>query len=154
MGLDMYLYKKTWVNNADFYDPEHRAKIMMTKGGVEYDTSKIRYIVEEAGYWRKANAIHRWFVYNVQKGEDDCREYPVSYEKLQELKSLCEAVLKDLQIGDTKLAETELPTQSGFFFGDTSYDDWYKQDLSNTISIIDSIPEDDKWCSFTYYSSW
>ena len=27
---------------------------------------------EEVGYWRKANAIHGWFVRNVQNGKDDC----------------------------------------------------------------------------------
>jgi hypothetical protein len=154
MGLDMYLYKKTWVNNSDFYEAEHRAKIMMTKGGIEYDTSKIRYIVEEIGYWRKANAIHRWFVYNVQGGNDDCVEYRVTLEKLDELNSLCKAVLKEIETGETQLAEAELPTQSGFFFGDTSYDEWYKNDLKNTIAILDRLTEDDKWCTITYSSSW
>ena len=29
-------------------------------------------IIEQVGYWRKANQIHNWFVENVQDGEDDC----------------------------------------------------------------------------------
>ena len=29
-------------------------------------------IMEMVGYWRKQNAIHNWFVENVQDGIDDC----------------------------------------------------------------------------------
>jgi hypothetical protein len=42
-------------------------------------------VIEEVMYWRKANQIHKWFVDNVQDGVDDCKEYWVSEEKLQEL---------------------------------------------------------------------
>ena len=31
----------------------------------------------EVAYWRKANAIHGWFVYNIQDGVDDQNEYYV-----------------------------------------------------------------------------
>ena len=47
-----------------------------------FDVSKV------VGYWRKANQIHDWFVRNVQSGEDNCRDYHVSREKLEELKNL------------------------------------------------------------------
>ena len=40
-------------------------------------------------YWRKANAIHKWFVENVQEGVDDCGEYEVTVEQLTELRDLC-----------------------------------------------------------------
>ena len=37
------------------------------------------------GYWRKANAVHNWFVDNVQDGNDGCKHYWVSKEDLQKL---------------------------------------------------------------------
>ena len=155
MGLDMYLYRKSWVDNSEWIKPEYRTEIKMTTGGKEVDTSNIRYIVEEIGYWRKANAIHKWFVNNVQNGEDDCGEYKVTYEQLEKLKSTCEVVLKDLENGEVTLAKSELPTQSGFFFGDTGYGEWYEQDLKNTIKIIDGLTEKDKGNNtLTYSSSW
>ena len=48
------------------------------------------------GYWRKANHIHKWFVDNVQDGEDDCREYDVSIEQLHELRNICFDILSKL----------------------------------------------------------
>lgn len=93
-----------------------------------------RSIEEHVGYWRKANQIHNWFVENVQGGEDDCGSYVVSEEQLEELKSLCEQVLED-----HSLAGELLPTCSGFFFGDTEYDEWYFNDLQNTLKIINEV---------------
>ena len=39
----------------------------------------------EEGYWRKANAIHQWFVHNAQNDNDDCKKYPVKRKKLESL---------------------------------------------------------------------
>lgn len=149
----MFLYRKSWVDSSEWVKPEHRAEIKMTKGGKEADTSKIRYIVEEVGYWRKANAIHKWFVDNVQGGKDDCGEYTVTHEQLEKLKSICEAVLKDIEKGEVILAESELPTQSGFFFGDTDYGQYYKEDLEHTVKIIDEVLKHGRG-EITYFSSW
>lgn len=105
----------------------------------------------QVGYWRKENAIHRWFVDNVQDGEDNCAEYFVSREKLQELKELCEKVL-----ADNSLADEELPTADGFFFGSTDYDEWYFSGLRDTVEIVNTVlssPEYENW-EFYYQSSW
>ena len=107
------------------------------------------YITIEVGYWRKANAIHRWFVENVQNGKDDCGTYWVDREKLKELKALCEKVLKN-----PEEAPNILPTQSGFFFGSTEYDEWYFEDIKRTIEIIDRALSMDKGWEFYYESSW
>jgi hypothetical protein len=151
MGLDQYLYKKSYVMSSEWVKPEFRETISMTKGGSEVDTSKIKYIVEEVGYWRKANAIHRWFVENVQNGNDDCREYAVTIKELESLRRDCENVLCD-----SALREQLLPAQSGFFFGSTDYDEYYEQDLQNTIDIISEIlsSEDAKNGEYFYRSSW
>lgn len=106
---------------------------------------------EEIGYWRKANQIHKWFVDNVQDGVDDCGEYKVTKEQLIELRNRCEAVLNN-----NVLSEDLLPTQSGFFFGDTGYGQGYYYDLENTKRIIDDILENKSYCldNLYYSSSW
>lgn len=110
-----------------------------------------RHITYEIGYWRKANAIHKWFVDNVQEGEDDCESYYVPIEKLTELKEICEKIL-----ADNTLAAQLLPSASGFFFGSTQYDDWYFDDLKKTVLIINKVLEnpDHKSWDIKYHSSW
>ena len=115
MGLDSYLYKKNYIRTEDFYNEEFRNEVIVKTGG-EIDTKikpeRIRYIVEEVGYWRKANQIHRWFVENVQDGVDNCGDYFVPPSSLEELLELCEKVK-----ADNSLAESLLPAGNGFFFG-------------------------------------
>ena len=114
------------------------------------DDPVISSVSAEVGYWRKANAIHKWFVDNVQNGIDDCGQYSVTREKLEELQTLCKTALNLRDRGDPLL-----PTQSGFFFGSTSYDDLYYQDLEQTIGIIDSaLKLDERKWDFFYSSSW
>jgi len=104
----------------------------------------------EKAYWRKSNAIHRWFVVNCQDGVDDCGLYFVTRDQIEELSGLCQRVKNQ-----PKLAPTLLPTQSGFFFGDTEYGEAYFSDIDTTIEqltkTLDDIDED--WV-ITYQSSW
>ena len=44
---------------------------------------------QEVGYWRKANAVHGWFVRECADGVDECQEIPVSKIKLLELQAHC-----------------------------------------------------------------
>lgn len=151
MGLDMYLSKKTYVKQWDHQSPEEKYEVVVTKGGKTVDNIKpnrVSYIVEEAGYWRKANQIHRWFVENVQHGEDNCGEYYVDSEKLSELLELCQKVK-----ADNSLAEELLPSASGFFFGGTEYDEWYFNDIENTIAVLEEALEDNR-ADYYYSSSW
>ena len=86
MGLDMYLEKRTDVRLWNFQKEEEQFEVIVKKGGVTYpkiNPKNITTVVEEAGYWRKANAIHRWFVENVQDGKDDCGEYFVPPSSLE-----------------------------------------------------------------------
>ena len=105
------------------------------------------------GYWRKANAIHNFFVQNVGEDVDDCREMWVDRDILVELRSRCDDVLK-ADNTEEMAQEVGLETVSGFFFGDTSYDNWYKEDLKLTIDICDfvlALPEE---YSIHYQASW
>jgi len=149
MGLDMYLNKEVYVG-AEF---KHRnvtgkIKISVGKEPLPVNFQKVVSITERAGYWRKANAIHRWFVENVQDGEDNCARYYVSTEAAKRLLSLVEAVLADY----SKAAEL-LPAASGFFFGGTAYDDYYFDNLRYTKEVMEAVIAD-KDGDYYYQSSW
>lgn len=150
MGLDMYLSKKTYVKYWD-HNGDDNYEVKVTKAGqpTKINPKKVSYIIEEAGYWRKANQIHRWFVENVQRGNDDCGSYWVSRETLEKLLELCKKVNDD-----NSLADELLPSASGFFFGSTEYDEWYFNDIKNTIEIIEECLSDESAHDFEYSSSW
>jgi hypothetical protein len=150
MGLDMYLYKKTYVKHWE-HNGDNNYKVEVSKAGkpVNIDPKKVTYIVEEAGYWRKANQIHNWFVENVQNGKDECQESYVSREQLEELLWVCRIVKIDKE-----KAEQLLPTQSGFFFGGTEYDEYYYQDIDSTIEILEEALSDESADDFAYRASW
>jgi hypothetical protein len=113
------------------------------------DNSCVKEVSIDAGYWRKANAIHDWFVRECQGGVDECQPSYVSREQLGELRQLCEEVLED-----RTLASKLLPTTAGFFFGSTEYDEYYFQDIELTVKIIDSVSALPNEWEFEYRSSW
>jgi hypothetical protein len=143
MGLDMYLNAKRyiWYNEEDL--AETVAKVFPELAG-----RRVKEVIVEAMYWRKANAIHKWFVDNVQNGVDECEEHYVSREQLTELRDL---VLEVLATRDA----SKLPPQAGFFFGSTDITDWYWKDLEDTLEGLNKVLEDftDRW-EFNYRSSW
>jgi len=175
MGLDMYLYKTTktktipfkklkGINNFLYKHCYHNKKSLSSaidiiarhypeiKKVKIYSEGKYFFtLFSQIAYWRNANAIHRYFVQNVQNGKDDCGYYQVSPDVLTNLLTLCEKVEKHLH-----LAPELLPTQDGFFFGKTDYNDWYFYQLKETIkqikNILKSIDFDKYWIA--YHSSW
>jgi hypothetical protein len=156
MGLDMYLTKKIYIGaHYDHRNVEASVEIKVNGNVININPKKISYIHEEAAYWRKANHIHQWFVDNVQDGEDDCGNYEVTISQLKELIALCEEVLEKK---DNAFSDANLPTQEGFFFGDTEYSDYYYEDVADTIKMlseaIEGVFENDYEVSFEYQSSW
>ena len=132
MGLDMYLNAERYLwgyNEGDKKLGENIGQLV----GLPTD-SNVKTITVEAGYWRKSNQIHNWFVQNVQEGIDECQEAYVSRDQLKELRDTCQKVLDNRD-----LAEQLLPTTGGFFFGGTDYDKWYYRDWE-TESIVKLNP--------------
>lgn len=139
-------------------------------------------LFEEVGYWRKANQIHNWFVENVQDGIDNCGRYEVGKEKLETLLSICEEVLTNavmvqdkivngqryvngqwediledgMVVINPEICEELLPTTSGFFFGSTNYDEFYIEDIKDTVSILREVLEETNFDEYKIYytSSW
>lgn len=155
MGLDMYLFRKK--------------KGAAPKGRDD----------EEIAYWRKANAVRKYFVDKCGFPADgNCQPYPVKKEQLVTLVKICmdiwreytwrvqeytdehpentvqemnDAVWADMQ----DYCEENLPSESGFFFGDTSYNDWYlnkliytAREITDVINFVDWDTED------VYYYEW
>jgi hypothetical protein len=54
------------------------------------------------------------------------------------------------------LAESQLPTQAGFFFGGTEYDESYFEGIQDTIEILQKVLEETDFeeSVITYQSSW
>ena len=152
MGLDMYLNKHVYVGaNYEHRNVEGTVNITVAGKPLSINFDKITYIIEEGVYWRKANAIHQWFVDNCQGGLDECQTAYVSREKLEELLSVCKSIKKN-----HVLAGELLPTQSGFFFGGTEYDEWYFESIDYTIRELTALLADENidHCEFYYQSSW
>ena len=171
MGLDMYLYEEKYIGaylhkqNADGGYTAIRAtdaeitikRTFKDNGKKEVKTEKYKPDFDICGarlslplfYWRKANAIHAYFVDKCGNGEDNCQRISVPYEDLKELGDRCHRILKD-----HSLAEELLPTRSGFFFGSTEYDDYYFEDLKATAEMIDKLKPDDYETDYWYQASW
>lgn len=137
----------------------------------------------EVAYWRKANAIHNWMVKNVQNNVDNCEYYPISKEQIESLKKLCEDLKSKIKlkkglvvdyyffngfgkeiphhvsgkvVDNIEICEEMLPTTSGFFFGSTNYDEWYYDQILNTIEQLDKILKETNFDEeeIYYMSSW
>jgi hypothetical protein len=149
MGLDMYLTKKTYVKNWDHMDADRRHQITVKLDGKvrkDIKPKRICNIEEEVMYWRKCNAIHKWFVDNVQDGKDECQESYVDRRDIEALAEICEDVVKTK---DPSL----LPPSSGFFFGSTEDDEWYYKDLKETAKVFRELLKEEGG-SFYYQASW
>ena len=82
--------------------------------------------------WRKANQIRQWFCDHLENGVENCTHSLVTKEDIEELIDTCKIVLKE-----HSLAASLLPTTSGFFFGSTSYDEWYFEELESLLIKAD-----------------
>ena len=155
MGLDMYLNAKRflWGQGEDVQIAKAITELLpelsKLKRGASFREDPVREICIEAMYWRKANAIHAWFVRNVQGGQDDCGNYRVDRTQLQELASLIDQVL-----AQKDKAGALLPPQSGFFFGSAEVDEYYYSDLQRTKDGIANVLELPDCWDFEYHSSW
>lgn len=154
----MYLSARTYVSGWSHSDKKEQAQFtkMLEAAGVKPDAiapgSPHGHIELCVGYWRKANAIHGWFVKNCQGGKDECQVTDVSREDLTRLLNDCkqQLELKGKKTGDV------LPPVSGFFFGSTEKDEGYWQDITDTITIIEKVltnPALTNW-ELQYQASW
>ena len=164
----MYLEEQVFVapdcsQPAENWD-ETYYNIAERTGVKSLEGKKVKTLIAEVGYWRKANHIHKWFVDNVQEGVDECRRSYVSVNQLEDLLNTCKDLItcyKEDPETANKVAEIQLPSTEGFFFGGTDYDEWYWRDVEMTIDILQPIvdakkeePISGEYTSYFYRSSW
>lgn len=183
MGLDMYLERKTYVKRWEHQAAGEKFSVIVKRGGKTYpniDPAKVSYVTEEIAYWRKANQIHKWFTDNCAQEDWHGEGVYVSQSQLKELLSLCEQVIAGskmvkgkvqngsrgtekgwepimedgMYIEDDTLARELLPTESGFFFGSTNYDQYYMDDLINTVKMLKPYVDEGEGGEFEYSASW
>lgn len=159
MGLDMYLERHICVFADYLSNVTGKCEITGECGSAvehfEAPVNKIFKIVVKEAQWRKANQIHKWFVDNVQRGNDDCGEYYVSYEQLLQLKKLCGRILKEDNLDKRiECAKRLLPVSEGFFFGSQEYDDMYFDDIKYTYDTLSKLKPAGLREDFRYLSSW
>lgn len=157
MGLDMYLHEQVYVgagyheiDDTEMLEFKLPATDIFRAKEIKVPLGKISTISLEVGYWRKANAIHNWFIENCGDGVDDCRPLYVTKQQLKILRDTCQEVLDNHD-----LAEELLPSESGFFFGTTEYNEIYFDHLKDTIKLIDTLDlTDENSNCFSYKASW
>ena len=178
MGLDMYFYLKEknrvegWTQGSD---DEYRAFGRWNEEvGVPDETNypediknlaeyiynanfKSSYISDDGmrqyqiGYFRKFNALHAYIVNNLADGRDECQEIYITKDNLSALLGKLYTVSEN-----NELAESELPTASGFFFGSTEYDEWYFSDVKDALEMCELFLTNidfDKY-DLVYHASW
>lgn len=161
MGLDMYLHAKKDIplevatmmakadNGKDPWDVEFRDynNESWMGGTATAKAGETVTAVARVGYWRKANAIHGWFVRNVQGGNDNCDEYEVSAEQLRQLRKDCQEALDKGGVTDS------LKPVEGFLFGSDDTQGML-DDCEVTIKQIDEVLKKYPDWVYTYQSSW
>ena len=165
MGLDMYLSARKYINKIDWsaidrQDTINYAEATIPQWNNIVNAAELSHVADEndiygvsvsvnCAYWRKVNSVHKWFVDNVQDGEDNCQEYYVSHDKLKELLTTARQAL-------FKKDPSELPPSAGFFFGTYDIDEYYWSGIKSTIKQLSKLTElpDFEELSFYYQSSW
>lgn len=171
MGLDIYFHKtkrtewKRFQNDLAAY--ENLPKDEQTDGNNPYRD----FDPEEIGYFRKVNFLMSFFNY-----EDNCEYKEISKDKLEELRYACIEIcrmkpvrvevtkytfgctveVKDYSLADQERCAELLPTQSGFFFGNTDYDQGYFNSVKEVLSWVDGVLDnlDDKKEVVLMYCWW
>ena len=147
MGLDMFLYGVYRDRKEDIGEPSSGQW-------------------EECCYWRKSNQIHKWFSTKFIKEQDPWGLYEVEEKDIQGLLLICKLLKKikenpddefswvdtkffdllakdpeekggwDIDCADTIAYSILPPDNLGCFFGSGIVDEWYWQDIDDTIDQL------------------
>ena len=157
MGLDMYLEARFHLSDYHQEEKSLRGAVLGAMGFADEDkhclTDNGVTVAVPVMYWRKADAIHKWFVDNCQNGEDNCRDACVSREQLTELLETC---LKLKISGSTEAASELLPSTGVSSSAAPNTTKYYWGEIADTAERLNKILENPKFANadFTYSSSW
>lgn len=144
--LNKFKYFKNYNYKIEDYlkNPDLEDVIERLKSDIHY------YYVGEDVYFRKVNFIYGFFSEEINPDTESCI---VSKSRIEDLIDACKRVFQNK--GDVGYAEEHLPTQAGFFFGSTEYNDWYWEDVEDCYKkmteVLDQMDEGDV---FLWEFSW
>jgi len=141
MGLDMYLYKRNYVQKWEHQTPEKTFDVSVKRGGIRYPNIKperIVYVIEKVGQWRKFFPLNEWFFDNCGDGGDS-RELNVDREKLIEVLGL----LKE-----------QVRNPDKYILNGMNENKWHYEQAEETIQLLEDILSEDDSDDFYYYASW
>lgn len=132
MGLDMYMYR---------YDNKITSQKELENICNDLNT------VEEIAYWRKHPDLHgRMSELYYEKGgerEFNCTELLLTKDDIED-------IIEDIQVEIKEGLGTRFKRTRGFFFGETSIDQW-----EESLKDFKKILKDTDWENETvYYYSW
>ena len=164
MGLDMYFFaKKTTYKSFSKWDEPDRTNEVNYPEDLKifsdyiYDRNFKSELIEttyQIGYFRKFNALHSYIVKTFANGVDDCQDIILYKEDVEQIKKVLDDVLNAHQ--QVEKAKELLPTQSGFFFGGTDYDEYYFEEAKVAADLMQSFLDNfdfDKY-QLIYEASW
>lgn len=93
-----------------------------------------KYDVTNVGYLRKVSSIYKYF--SEKMDADKC------IVKKEELTDIIDKATKVLSERDAKTSEELLPIEIGFFFGTSSYDEYYYSCIRNTLFLFERMLSD------------
>ena len=110
--------------------------------------------IYQIGYFRKFNALHSYIVKTFADGIDNCQDIILYKEDVEQIKKVLDDVLNAHQ--QVEKAKEILPTQSGFFFGGTDYDEFYFEDVKVAADLMQNLLDnfDFEKYQLIYEASW
>jgi len=141
MGLDMFLYDVTEIGPDRDKWPQWVWNGIYDRGDKTVRVAKLR----------KFNALHRWFVTEIQGGVDECEmSRRITADELKGLLAALKAIVEEPSEGPLRL-----PVQPGYFFGSTEYGTWYEEEVRDAIPAIENaIKLTEAGRDLRYLSSW
>lgn len=137
MGLDMSLYREVQMKGKMEITDKKLDEVL---GGEKMRPS----VKHEVCYWRKFNALHKYFNEHFnEQDNDNCVDMYMGIEDIKELLELVKKIRGAVKMDGDNIANPEvceeLPTEEGFFFGSTDYDKYYVEQLDSTIKQLSKV---------------
>ena len=98
------------------------------------DSDNLFFFPPYAAYFRKVNFIYRYFQPKLE--HEMCI---VTKDDINDILTKAKVVLEKRE---TKVSKSLLPTQEGFFFGDTTYSQYYYEDVEDVIKKFEAVLKD------------
>lgn len=137
MGLDMFLDRVIYVGGQyDFNKVTGEINLSLHGKELKLPAKEIAYIACPAIRWRKAYAIHQWFIENVMEYAEPLVSYPVEIDTLLRLRDELMEALENREC-DASVAEYSFPCEEGDY--DEKYGEDYWNDLEDALVQVSKV---------------